>query len=277
MNFFHSCVSPLGSDRGCRAQERFTSGVHHFSRHGALTSLKSLCAALLPLLPQEMSVGYANGIRVMSMTHTGEPGFMLYIPIEYALHVYNEVMSVGQKYGIRNAGYYALRSLRIEKFFAFWGQDLNTLTTPLECGRESRVKLEKGMDFMGRDALLQQKQNGVYKRLTMFILDDHDTDLDLWPWWGEPIYRNGQYAGKTTSSAYSYTLERHVCLGFVHNFSEDTGEEQVVTADFINRGEYEIDIAGHRFQAKAKLYPVTSLFTHKRRKDDVELSDLHGK
>lgn len=52
-------------------------------------------------------------------------------------------MSVGQKYGIRNAGYYALRSLRIEKFFAFWGQDLNTLTTPLECGGESRVKLEK--------------------------------------------------------------------------------------------------------------------------------------
>ncbi|XP_051703249.2 pyruvate dehydrogenase phosphatase regulatory subunit, mitochondrial isoform X2 [Oryctolagus cuniculus] len=195
---------------------------------------------------------------------------------KYALHVYNEVMSVGQKYGIRNAGYYALRSLRIEKFFAFWGQDLNTLTTPLECGRESRVKLEKGMDFIGRHALLQQKQNGVYKRFTMFILDDHDTDLDLWPWWGEPIYRNGQYVGKTTSSAYSYTLERHVCLGFVQNFS-DTGEEQVVTADFINRGEYEIDIAGHRFQAKAKLYPFTSLFTHKRRKDDVELSDLHGK
>lgn len=52
-------------------------------------------------------------------------------------------MSVGQKYGIRNAGYYALRSLRIEKFFAFWGQDLNTLTTPMECGGESRVKLEK--------------------------------------------------------------------------------------------------------------------------------------
>ena len=56
-------------------------------------------------------------------------------------------MSVGQKYGIRNAGYYALRSLRIEKFFAFWGQDLNTLTTPMECGGESRVKLEKVLFF----------------------------------------------------------------------------------------------------------------------------------
>lgn len=62
---------------------------------------------------------------------------------QYALHVYNEVMSVGQKYGIRNAGYYALRSLRIEKFFAFWGQDLDTFTTPLECGREFRVKFDK--------------------------------------------------------------------------------------------------------------------------------------
>lgn len=64
-------------------------------------------------------------------------------PPQYALHVYNEVMSVGQKYGIRNTGYYALRSLRIEKFFAFWGQDLDAFTTPLECGREFRVKLEK--------------------------------------------------------------------------------------------------------------------------------------
>lgn len=57
--------------------------------------------------------------------------------------MYNEVTSVGQKYGIRNAGYYALRSLRIEKFFAFWGQDLDSFTTPLECGREFRVKFDK--------------------------------------------------------------------------------------------------------------------------------------
>ncbi|KAG8143856.1 hypothetical protein E2320_001002 [Naja naja] len=229
-------------------------------------------------LEDEMSVGYANGIRVMSMTHTGEPGFMLYIPIEYALHVYNEVMNVGQKYGIRNSGYYALRSLRIEKFFAFWGQDLDAFTTPMECGREFRVKLDKqGMDFIGRDALMAQKQEGVYKRFTMFILEDHNTDLDLWPWWGEPIYRNGCYVGKTTSSAYSYTLERHVCLGFVQNLDPETGEEQLVTPDFVNRGEYEIDIAGQRFQAKAKLYPFSSLFTSRRRKDEMEFSGFQGK
>eukprot|EP00062_Callorhinchus_milii_P018914 gi/632972865/ref/XP_007902869.1/ PREDICTED: pyruvate dehydrogenase phosphatase regulatory subunit, mitochondrial [Callorhinchus milii] len=229
------------------------------------------------LFCKEMSVGYANGIRVMSMTHTGEPGFMLYIPIEYALHVYNELMSVGQKYGIRNAGYYALRSLRIEKFFAFWGQDLDTFSTPLECGREFRVKFDKGTDFIGRQALLKQRQEGVCRRFTMFILEDHDVDLDLWPWWGEPIYRNGKYVGMTTSSAYSYTLARHVCLGFVHNYGEGTGDKLVVTAEFINRGDYEIDIAGQRFRAKAKLYPFSSLFAQKLRKDEMELSSFQGK
>uniref|UniRef100_A0A8C9WI10 Pyruvate dehydrogenase phosphatase regulatory subunit, mitochondrial n=1 Tax=Scleropages formosus TaxID=113540 RepID=A0A8C9WI10_SCLFO len=227
------------------------------------------------LFCKEMSVGYANGIRVMSMTHTGEPGFMLYIPIEYALHVYNEVMSVGQKYGIRNAGYYALRSLRIEKFFAFWGQDLDTFTTPLECGREFRVKFDKDTDFIGRAALLKQRQEGVSRRFIMLVLEDHDAELDLWPWWGEPIYRNGELAGVTTSSAYSYTLERHVCLGFV---SPPPGAPPIITPDFINRGDYEVDIAGQRYPAKAKLYPFSSLFTQqRRRKDDMELSNFQGK
>ncbi|KAM7406501.1 hypothetical protein PAMP_000875 [Pampus punctatissimus] len=227
---------------------------------------------------KEMSVGYANGIRVMSMTHTGEPGFMLYIPIEYALHVYNEVMSVGQKYGIRNAGYYALRSLRIEKFFAFWGQDLDAFTTPLECGREFRVKFDKDTDFLGREALLQQRQDGVFRRFVMLVLEDHDTELDLWPWWGEPIYCNGQLAGATTSSAYSYTLERHVCLGFVSPPLGPEGLPTPITPDYINRGDYEVDIAGQRYPAKAKLYPFSSLFTQqKRRKEDLELSNLQGK
>ncbi|XP_078256651.1 pyruvate dehydrogenase phosphatase regulatory subunit, mitochondrial isoform X2 [Rhinoraja longicauda] len=229
------------------------------------------------LFCKEMSVGYANGIRVMSMTHTGEPGFMLYIPIEYALHVYNEIMNVGQKYGIRNAGYYALRSLRIEKFFAFWGQDLDALSTPLECGREFRVKFDKGIDFIGREALLQQRQKGVCRRFTMFILDDHDMDLDIWPWWGEPIYRNGRYVGMTTSSAYSYTLARHVCLGFVHQYQDDNGAKLVVTPEYVNAGDYEIEIARQRFCAKAKLYPFSSLLTQKRRKDEMELSSFQGK
>jgi hypothetical protein len=61
---------------------------------------------------------------------------------QFALHVYTQLIEAGQKYGIRHAGYYAMRALRVERFFAFWGQDLDTTTTPLECGRSWRVKFD---------------------------------------------------------------------------------------------------------------------------------------
>lgn len=89
---------------------------------------------------KELDVGSANGIRTMNLTHTGELGYVLYIPNEFALHVYSRLWEVGQKYGIHHAGHYATRTLRIEKFYAYWGQDLDTFTTPLECGRGWRVK-----------------------------------------------------------------------------------------------------------------------------------------
>lgn len=91
---------------------------------------------------KELDVGLANGIRAFNLTHTGELGYVLYIPNEFALHVYTRLIDAGQKYGIRHCGYYAMRALRVEKFYAFWGQDLDTFTTPLECGRSWRVKFD---------------------------------------------------------------------------------------------------------------------------------------
>lgn len=91
---------------------------------------------------KELDVGLANGIRAMNLTHTGELGYVLYIPNEFALHVYTRLWDVGQQFGIMHAGHYATRTLRIEKFYAYWGQDLNTFTTPLECGRSWRVKFD---------------------------------------------------------------------------------------------------------------------------------------
>lgn len=91
---------------------------------------------------KEVDIGLASGIRAMNLTHTGELGWVLYIPNEYALHVYEHILEVGKKYGIQHAGYFAMRTLRIEKFYAFWGKDLDTTTTPLECGRSFRVKFQ---------------------------------------------------------------------------------------------------------------------------------------
>lgn len=80
---------------------------------------------------KELDVGLANGIRAMNLTHTGELGYVLYIPNEFALHVYGKLWEAGQKFGIQHAGHYATRTLRIEKFYAYWGQDLGKID--IEC------------------------------------------------------------------------------------------------------------------------------------------------
>ncbi|XP_028034780.1 pyruvate dehydrogenase phosphatase regulatory subunit, mitochondrial [Bombyx mandarina] len=202
---------------------------------------------------KEIDVGLANGIRAMNLTHTGELGYVLYIPNEFALHVYNRLMTVGEKYGISHVGYYASRALRVEKFFAFWGQDLDTMTTPLECGRTWRVKFDKDIKFIGRDALLKQREDGIRRQYVQLLLTDHDHELDLWSWGGEPIYRDGNYCGQTTTTSYGFTFKKQVCLGFVEKRDKD-GVTQKVDNDYVLSGHYEIDIAGIRYAAKVNLH-----------------------
>ncbi|XP_006618712.1 pyruvate dehydrogenase phosphatase regulatory subunit, mitochondrial [Apis dorsata] len=202
---------------------------------------------------KELDVGLANGIRTMNLTHTGELGYVLYIPNEFALHVYTRLVDAGAKYGIKHAGYYATRALRVEKFYAFWGQDLDTFTTPLECGRTWRVKLDKGINFIGRDALLKQREEGVKRKYVQLLLNDHDPELDTWCWGSEPIFRNGKYCGMTTTTGYGFTFKKQVCLGFVQNF-DSQGHSQEVTNEYILSGDYEVNVAGIKFPAKCHLH-----------------------
>ncbi|XP_061163484.1 pyruvate dehydrogenase phosphatase regulatory subunit, mitochondrial-like [Saccostrea echinata] len=209
-----------------------------------------------------IDVGFASNIIAMRLTHSGEDGFVLYVPSEYGLHVYETLVKAGKDYGIRDAGYYALRELRIEKFYAYWGSDLTTHTTPLESGREFRVAFEKG-DFIGKDALLKQRENGISQRFAQFFLNDFDYETDVWPWGGEPIYRNGKYCGTITSTGYAHTLERMTCLGFVTDYDSE-GKRVLHKAmhDFIldKSAKYEIAIAGKKFPAEVNLYTKQAVY-----------------
>ncbi|XP_040572212.1 pyruvate dehydrogenase phosphatase regulatory subunit, mitochondrial [Lepeophtheirus salmonis] len=217
-----------------------------------LENLESLDQKSFPFFTcRYMNVGCAPNILTMNLTHTGELGYVMYIPNEFAVHVYDTILSEGDEFGISQCGYYAMRALRIEKFFAFWGQDLDSHSTPLECGRAFRVK--SNGDFIGKEALLRQKEEGLTKLLVMLLLDplEHDTNVDPWPWGEEPIYRNGKFVGTVTTSSFGFSLKRHVVLGFLHH---DDGKS-LVTQQWIREGNYEIDIAGHLFPAHVKLNP----------------------
>ena len=207
---------------------------------------------LQPFTYREINVGYASGVMVMAVTNTGEPGYSLYIPSEFALQIYDNLIKVGRDYGIRNVGHLAMRFLRIEKFIPFWAEELTSETTPLEVNRAWKVQLEKDY-FIGKAALERQQEEGLVKRLVQFHLEEHDKDTDIWPWGGEAVYRNGEWVGVVSSTAYGFTLRKMVALGFVRHPS---GQE-VVEEDWIldPEAEWTIAIAGKPFVCTVHLEP----------------------
>lgn len=77
---------------------------------------------------------------------------------------------------------------------------------------------QKG-EFIGRSALLKQQEEGVNRMYVQLLLEDHDEETDIWPWGGEPIYRNGKYVGATTTTGYGFTFKQQVICIFLNNIS----------------------------------------------------------
>ena len=190
-----------------------------------------------------IDVGFAR-CRASRVTFVGELGWELNIPTEFAASVYDTLLNAGDDLGLSDVGYHALDSLRIERGYRHFGQDMNAWDTPLEAGLNFAVDFKKGEDFIGRPALETQRVEGLCRRLVTFVMDNPDPVLLQ----GEPVWRNGQLVGDIPSAAFGHTVGRPVGLGYVKH---DKG----VAADFIEDGEYEIEIASKRFPATATLAP----------------------
>ena len=146
------------------------------------------------------------------------------------------------KFHLKNAGSYAINTMRIEKAFRAWGHELSTDDTPLEAGLSFAIDWNK--DFIGRDALIRQKKDGVKKRMLSFILQESNASL----WGNEPIIFNGKIVGYTTSAAFSSTLGFPVAMGYV----EINHTNNSIT-EIINNSFFEILTNGKTFIAKASI------------------------
>ena len=155
------------------------------------------------------------------------------------------MIKAGVEYGLRPVGMHAMNSLRMEKAYRHYGHDITDADTPLEGGLGFAVKLDKAGGFIGRDALLRQKEAGLNKRLVQFLLNDPDPML----YHNEPIWRDGALTGYIRSAMYGHTLGGAVALGYVEN-------PDGVDADYVKSGAYEIEIAGVRYPATASLRPL---------------------
>ena len=107
-----------------------------------MSELSNSDVRLAPFSYRKLNIGYASDVMIMSFTHTGMPGYCLYVPSEYALHVYDRLITRGRDYGARDVGTLTQRLLRIDKFIPFWGDELTSMTTPFEAGVFYSVRLD---------------------------------------------------------------------------------------------------------------------------------------
>ena len=205
---------------------------------------KDLSDAAFPFgWSRQVEIGYSP-VRASRISYVGELGWELYIPTECGLQVYDALLEACEGLELRHAGMHAMNSLRLEKGYRHWGHDITDEDTPLEAGLGFAVDFDKP-DFIGREALLRQRELGVKKRLVQFLLQDPEPLL----YHHEPIYRDGSIVGYIASGAYGHSLGASVGLGYVNH-------ESGVSRDFVESGCYEIEVAGRRFPARASLKPL---------------------
>jgi 4-methylaminobutanoate oxidase (formaldehyde-forming) len=185
-------------------------------------------------------------VRALRLTYVGELGWELHIPTDGIGTVYDALMETGKPHGIVNAGYRAIESLRLEKFYRAWSSDISPDHSPLEAGMAWAVKLKKNTPFLGREALVAQAAKKLPKLLACFTVDDPSIVL----LGRETIFRNGKQVGWLSSGGYGYTLGLNIGIGYVRD------KENGVTPEEVASGAYELEIACKRYPAKVSLQPL---------------------
>ncbi len=141
--------------------------------------------------------------------YTGEPGFELYFANEHAVDVWNKIMEAGKEFDIEPIGLGARDTLRLEKKMCLYGNDIDETTNPLEAGLSWITKLDKG-DFIGREALLKIKEEGLKRKLVAIVLEGQG-----FPRHGYKILKDGKEVGHVTSGTVSPILNKGIAMGYV--------------------------------------------------------------
>ena len=206
----------------------------------AQVTLQPMCDIPLDSIRYYWSAkGRVQGIEALiSRTgYTGEDGFEIYCPAEQGPELWISLMEAGAPYGIRPIGLGARDTLRLEMGYALYGNDLTADTTPLQAGLGWIVKLNKG-NFIGREALLKERADGVTRRLVGLEMIDRGVARAHYH-----ILGDGKVVGEMTSGTVSPSLNKSIGLGYVQTAHAKTGTP------------LQVDIRGKSVQARVASTP----------------------
>ena len=179
-------------------------------------------AAFPYMSARRLTVGNAH-VLALRVTYVGELGWELYSPMADGLAVWDTLWGAGSPVGMLAAGYRAIDSLRLEKGYRYWSAEVTPEHTPWEAGLGFCVRLDKG-DFIGREALVKQKAEGLATKLVCLTLADPASVVIG----GEPILADGRTIGRVTSGGYGYTVGASIAYGYVPVASSAPGTELAI-------------------------------------------------
>ena len=197
------------------------------------------------LRAKEIEVGHGLALA-MRVTYLGELGWELHIPTDYALTVFDALFEVGEDLGLANAGLGALNSLRLEKAYRDYGLDIDNSDTPIDVGLDFTVAWDKPGGFIGREALVKQRDEGVRRsRMVQVFVNDPEPLL----YGDEQLYRDGEHLGENRIGGYGHTLGGSVGLAMVEHPDD-------VTDELLSTGSWELDIVGRRYPVTLSIEPM---------------------
>jgi aminomethyltransferase len=170
--------------------------------------------------------------------YTGEDGFEIYCESKDAVSLWNEILEAGKEEGVIPCGLGARDTLRFEANLALYGQELSSEISPLEAGIGFAVKLNKEADFIGKEALKQQKENGLPRKLVGIEMIDRGI-----PRHGYPVFKGDTQIGEVTTGTQSPTLKKNIGLALIDAKEIEIGNE------------VEVEIRGKRLKAAVSATP----------------------
>ncbi|SDN07348.1 glycine cleavage system aminomethyltransferase GcvT [Sediminibacillus halophilus] len=174
----------------------------------------------------EMDVPFSdvNGTAIVARTgYTGEDGFEIYIEPEAGIQLWRRLLDEGASDGLQPVGLGARDTLRFEANLALYGQELSAEITPIEAGLGFAVKTEKEADFIGKEVLRNQKENGPPRKLVGIEMIDKGI-----PRTSYKVYAEEEEIGSVTTGTQSPTLKKNIGLALIRANYATQGEEVFV-------------------------------------------------
>lgn len=201
---------------------------------------------------KDIDIGYC-WVKCVRITYVGELGYELYIPSEFAVHVYDKIIEYDQKNNLKltHTGLRALGSLRMEKGYRDYGNDLDNTDSIWEAGLSFTCDFNKEGGFKGMDKCLKQKTDKrlLKRKLVQVLLKDSTPLLNH----SEVVWRNDIRVGNIRSASYGHTLGGAVGLSMI---DMNLTKEDITLKEFVEKGKWEVEIGNKKYPSIVSLKPL---------------------